>query len=76
MDSIPTSTKKKKNSPLVLSVVSALPRNQLVSIPSTSNEFSLYKCNQKKMTLTASSVLIPRSKLLSNLEIYEWRSLT
>lgn len=66
----------KKGTQLPISVLNLPPRNQLISAPSPSSEYELYHVAGKKMCIEASITTVPKAKLFSNLEIYEWRNQT
>ena len=66
----------KKDSPLTLSVLSLPPKTQLLSMPSPSTEYKLYHHVKRKINLSAFSTVLPKAKLFSNLELYEWRKQT
>lgn len=67
MDFGQSTPKSRKSSPLVLSVLNPIPKNQLKDISSTSGEGSLYIWTSKKTLLTSYHTSITKSKLLSTL---------
>lgn len=68
--------KNKKSSPFLLEILNTIPKNQLKELTPSSTDVSLYIWTPKKVLLAAYKTPVAKSKLLSNLEIYEWRHQT
>lgn len=66
----------KRCSQLPISVLNLPPKNLLISAPSPSCDYELYHEGSKKMCIEAYRTSVPKARLFSNLEIYEWRNQT
>ena len=58
------------------SILNILHKNQLIYTPSPSYEYELYHVANKKICIEAYKTFVPKTRLFTNLEIYEWRNLT
>lgn len=67
---------QKKDYPITLSVLNLPPKSWLLGMCSPSNDYNLSYHTKNKTNMAIFSVNIPKTKLFSNLEIYEWRKQT
>ena len=66
----------KREKPLTLSVLNLPSKSVLMEMLSPSSDFKLYHHAKKKINFAVYTVNVPKPKLFSNLEIYEWRNQT
>ena len=66
----------KKTSNLPITVLKMPPQNLLIKAQSPSLDYELFHVAGKKICIEAYKTKVPKSKLYTNLEIYEWRTLT
>ena len=65
--------KCQKNNLLSISVLKLPSKDTLISIPSQCSDYNLVHYSDKKVNLAVYKLQIPKSKLLTNLETYQWR---
>ena len=66
----------KREKPLTLSVLNLPTKSALMEMLSPCSDFKLYHHVKKKINFAVYTVNVPKPKLFSNLEIYEWRNQT
>ncbi len=76
MDLLGSTRRSVRNSPLSLAVLNIPTKNTLISMPSPSNDYHLLHHSKKKTTLAVYRIQLPKAKIFTNLEIYEWRHQT